>query len=281
MGFFSRKTTPPASPPTPPPTAIPDRLIKRSDLEALLEDLRSGAEFQNSLLPQEAPNVTGYDVGFVYQAARQLSGDTYDFVAMQDGKLGLAIADASGKGVTASLVSVTCRILLRVLPEPEASPAEVLGQLNRLLLPNIKRGMFVSAIYAVLDPVEHTLTVANAGHLPVVVARPFGGDPDTYPSRGSVLGVLPPDRFAESMQEEVIPLTPGDRFIFITDGVNEAMAPGDKEFGMQHLLRVLQKMGDAPSDQVLKELMAYIELHRGGGEQSDDITIVSGRRKPI
>ena len=275
MGLFSRKT-----PPTP-PTSASDQLIKRSDLEALLEDLRSGADFQQSLLPSEAPEVSGYDVGFVYQAARQLSGDLYDFVAMPNGKLGLAIADVSGKGITASLVAITCRILLRVQPDPEASPAEVLGHLNRLLLPNIKRGMFVSAIYAELDPVEHTLTVANAGHLPVVVARPFGGEPDVYPARGSVLGVLPPDQFAEAMHEDVIPLTPGDRFVFITDGVNEAMAPGEKEFGMQHLIRVLHKMGDAPSGQVLKELMAYIELHRAGGEQSDDITIVSGRRKPI
>jgi serine phosphatase RsbU (regulator of sigma subunit) len=173
---------------------------------------------------------------------------------------------------------MTCRALFRAQPEPEASPARVLSNVNRMLSGNIKRGMFVSASYAVLDTAQHTLTVGNAGHLPTVIWRPKARIATVHPSKSPVLGILPPSAYEAQAQEESLTLGPGDRFIFLTDGVNEAMAPGQKEFGMEHLRRRLQTESEHPSDEFLRHLMEQIELHRSGGEQSDDITLVTGRR---
>jgi sigma-B regulation protein RsbU (phosphoserine phosphatase) len=254
--------------------------IRRAELETLMADLAQGADYQRALLPSSPPSIPGYDVGFFYRGARYVSGDFYDFVPLPEGRWGIAIADASGKGTAAAILTMICRAMLRVQPDPAAPPAEVLAHVNRLLLPVIKKGTFVSAIYMVLDPAAHALTVANAGHLPLVVWRSRARIATIHPSKGPVLGVLPAPAFAAAQKEERLGLEPGDRFVLITDGVNEAMAPGQKEFGMEHLRRRLRAESDGPTAEFLKHLVDQIEIHRGGGEQSDDITIVTGRRLP-
>lgn len=252
--------------------------IRRSELAVALENLAAGATFQKELLPKEPPAVAGYDLGFYYGAARQLSGDFYDFIPLADQRLGIAIADASGKGIPAGIVTMTCRAMLRAVPDRNAAPSRVLADVNRLLQPGIKKGMFVTGIYAVLDPVRHTLSMANAGHLPMVVWKSRMKIATTHPSRCPALGPLPAAAYDRSVNEETIALDPGDRFVMITDGVNESMAPGQKEFGMEHLRRRLKSESDGKSADFLRSLIEQIEMHRAGGEQSDDITIVTGRR---
>ena len=252
--------------------------MRRADLETLLEDLAAGAKYQQALLPQVTPAVPGYDFATYYRPARTVSGDFFDLRPLADGRLGMVIADASGKSIPAALVAMMCHLLFRVQPEPDAPPARVLANVNRLLSGNIKRGTFVSAIYAWLDPAAHLLTVANAGHLPVVVWHSKAKVATTHRPPGPVLGVLAADAYEGAVQPEAIPLDPGDRFVLITDGVNEAMAPGQREFGMEHLRRQLKAESDAPSAQFLRGITEKIELHRGGGDASDDITIVTGRR---
>jgi sigma-B regulation protein RsbU (phosphoserine phosphatase) len=254
--------------------------VRRAELETLMADLAQGAEYQRALLPAAPPSIPGYDLGFFYRGARQLSGDFYDFLPLPKGRWGIAIADASGKGTAAAILTMICRAMLRIQPDLAAPPAEVLANVNRLLLSTIKKGTFVSAIYLVLDPAAHALTVANAGHLPLVVWRSRARIATIHPSKGPVLGVLPASAYAAAQREERIALEPGDRFVLITDGVNEAMAPGQKEFGMEHLRRRLRAESDGPTAELLRHIVEQIEIHRGGGEQSDDITIVTGRRLP-
>jgi sigma-B regulation protein RsbU (phosphoserine phosphatase) len=270
MGLFSREPkNRPAEEPSP---------LRRADLEALLEDLEAGAKYQQALLPQAPPRVPDYDFAFYFRPARTVSGDFFDIRSLSDGKLGLIIADASGKSIPAALVATMAHLLFRVQPEADAAPARVLSNVNRLLFGNIRRGTFVTAVYAWLDPRAHALTLANAGHLPVVVWHSRAKVATTHRPPGPVLGVLPPATYDGSVQEETVPLEAGDRFLFITDGVNEAMAPGQREFGMEHLRKHLKSESDAPSAMFLKGITDRIELHRGGGDQSDDITIVTGRR---
>jgi len=254
--------------------------LRRADLEALLQDLDAGAKYQQALLPQSAPQVPGYDFATYYRPARTVSGDFFDLRPLAGGKLGLVIADASGKSIPAALVAMMAHLLFRVQPEPDGPPARVLSHVNRLLLGNIRRGTFVSALYAWLDPSLHALTLANAGHLPVVVWHSRAKVATTHRPPGPVLGVLPADDYEEAVKEETVPLEPGDRFVLMTDGVNEAMAPGEREFGMEHLRKHLKSESDTPSATFLKGITDRIELHRGGGDQSDDITIVTARRLP-
>jgi sigma-B regulation protein RsbU (phosphoserine phosphatase) len=254
--------------------------LRRADLEALLQDLEAGAKYQQALLPQAPPRVPGYDFATYYRPARTVSGDFFDLRPLAGGKLGLVIADASGKSIPAALVAMMAHLLFRVQPEPDGPPARVLTNVNRLLLGNIRRGTFVSALYAWLDPALHELTLANAGHLPAVVWHSRAKVATTHRPPGSVLGVLPPDDYEAAVQEETVPLEAGDRFVLMTDGVNEAMAPGEREFGMEHLRKHLKNESDTPSAIFLKGIIERIELHRGGGDQSDDITIVTARRLP-
>ena len=278
MGLFSRESKKPPADRPGEGGAGEASPLRRADLEALLEDLDAGAKYQQSLLPQAAPRLPDYDFAFYYRPARTVSGDFFDIRSLSDDKLGLVIADASGKSIPAALVAMMAHLLFRVQPEPEASPAQVLSNVNRLLLGNIRRGTFVSAIYAWLDPRSHSLRLANAGHLPVVVWHAKAKVATTHRPPGAVLGVLAPDPYQAALQEETIPLEPGDRFLLITDGVNEAMAPGQREFGMEHLRRQLKSESDAPSSMFLKGITDRIDLHRGGGDSSDDITIITARR---
>jgi sigma-B regulation protein RsbU (phosphoserine phosphatase) len=282
MGLFSRD--PGRRLADPPQGAADERSLRRSDLEALLQDLEAGAKYQQALLPQHPPDLPGYDFAAYYRPARTVSGDFFDYLPVSPGRLGLVIADTSGKSIPACLVAMMCHLLFRVRPEPAAPPARVLSQVNGLLLGNIKRGTFVSAVYGVLDAARHELTAANAGHLPVVLWRSREKIAAPYRAHGPVLGVLAPGVFEREMEkaqsEVTIPLGPGDRFVLLTDGVNEAMAPGNKEFGMEHLRQRLKAESDRPSEEFLRHIVEQIEVHRGGGEQSDDITLVTARRLP-
>jgi sigma-B regulation protein RsbU (phosphoserine phosphatase) len=275
MGLFSREPEKRVADPE-----SPDLPLRKADLQALLEDMEAGAKYQQALLPQKAVPLPGYDLAWLSRPARILSGDFCDLFHFEPYRLGLVVADASGKSIPASLLAVMCHLLFRTRPEPAAPPARVLRHVNRQLLGNIKRGTFISAAYGVLDAERHRLTIANAGHLPVVMWHAREKVATPHRPRGSVLGVLPPAAYEHEIVEETIALAPGDRFVFLTDGVNEAMAPGQREFGMEHLRRRLKADSDGPSDEFLRSIMEEIEIHRGGGDQSDDITVVTGRRLP-
>ena len=252
--------------------------IRQTDVEVLLQDLEAGAKYQQSLMPAQMPKVAGYDLAALIRPARQVSGDFYDAFPAGPNRLGIVVADASGKGIPACLLAVMCQLLFKIRPEPDAGPARTLANVNHMLLGNVKRGTFVSGIYAILDTSTHTLTMANAGHLPAVVWHSRAKVATTHRSNGPILGVLGAAAFEREVKEETVRLDPGDRFVLFTDGMNEAMAPGQKEFGMEHLRKRLVAQSDGPSADFLRDLTSQLDLHAGGGEQSDDITIVTGRR---
>jgi sigma-B regulation protein RsbU (phosphoserine phosphatase) len=275
MGLFSRKTEGD-------PAAHGERPLSHPSgkplLPVILQDLEAGAEYQRSLMPQQPPQLAGYDFAYFFKPARSMSGDFFDFLPVDPTRMGIVVADASGKGVPASLLAVMCQLCFRARPDPAATPAAALSAVNAMLHGNVKRGTFLTGIYAVLDAARHSLSMANAGHLPAVVWHSRQKIATAHRSNGPVLGVLGPAQFESSVNEEHVALSPGDRFVLFTDGMNEAMAPGQKEFGMEHLRKRLMAQSDGPSVDFLRDLTSQLELHAGGGEQSDDITIVTGRR---
>jgi sigma-B regulation protein RsbU (phosphoserine phosphatase) len=148
---------------------------------------------------------------------------------------------------------------------------------NRVLLRDLEKGRFVSAFFALLDPKQRTLTMANAGHTPLLVCREVGNTIVTLQPRGLILGVASDAKFSDTIVEETVPLYPGDRFLLFTDGVSELMNPVNEEFGMERLEKWMKSNSHLWSEDAVHSLTEALELHRAGQIQSDDITILTGR----
>src|SRR4051812_28414424 len=204
------------------------------NLYTLQQDLEIARKIQGKLLPPK-PALPGYDFEIYYQPAGEVGGDFYDFLPMDGGKMGLLVADASGKGLAGALLMVEARAMIRAMAAVTSSPREILTAVNKVLLRDLEKGRFVTAFFALLDPKTHTMTVANAGHTPMLLCRELGKLIVSIAPKGLILGVVPDAKFGEGLLEETVPLYPGDRFLLYTDGVSELMNPVSEEFGMERL----------------------------------------------
>jgi sigma-B regulation protein RsbU (phosphoserine phosphatase) len=249
------------------------------NLYALQQDLEIARRIQEKLLPPK-PELAGFDFDLFYQPAGEVGGDFYDFLPMADGRLGILVADASGKGLAGALLMVEARAILRTMTEVASSPREILVASNRVLQRDFEKGRFVSVFFAVLDPKKRTLTMASAGHTPLLICRERGREVVQVQPKGLILGAMPDARFRSAIDEEMVLLSPGDRFLLYTDGVSELMNPIAEEFGMSRLTTWLGVNAHLYSDDALRSLVDALELHRAGQVQSDDITIVTGRLDP-
>jgi phosphoserine phosphatase RsbU/P len=246
------------------------------NLYTLQQDLVTAGKIQSRLLPP-APEMDGFDFEIYYQPAGEVGGDFYDFLPMAGGKMGLVVADASGKGLAGALLMVEARAMIRAMASMTSSPREILIAVNRVLLRDLEKGRFVSAFFALLDPKHRTLTMANAGHTPLLVCRQVGNTIVTLQPRGLILGVAPDAKFSDTLLEETLSLYPGDRFLLFTDGVSELMNPVSEEFGMERLEKWMKANAHLWSEDAVRSLTDALELHRAGQVQSDDITILTGR----
>ena len=249
------------------------------NLYALQQDLEIARKIQARLLPP-APKIPQYDLDVFYQPAGEVGGDFYDFLPMSEGRIGILAADASGKGLAGALLMVEARAMIRMMASMSNSPGEILASVNRILLRDLEKGRFVSAFLAVLDPKERTLTLANAGHCPLLLCRENTKSVVEIGPKGLILGVVPDAKFTSTLFEERVELSPGDRFLLYTDGVSELMNPISEEFGMDRLSTWLRVNSHLYSDDAVKSLVDTLEVHRAGQQQSDDITIVTGRLDP-
>jgi sigma-B regulation protein RsbU (phosphoserine phosphatase) len=169
------------------------------------------------------------------------------------------------------------RSLLRLASHRETSPAETLKKVNRILAKDIRRGMFVTAIYAVLDVQRKWLTVASAGHNPMVFYEAKTATARPVNPSGIALGFDKGRTFDENIREEHIELKPGDRCVFYTDGVVEAMSEKQEEFGMERFTALVKDQAGRSSKDFTNGIVEELEGHRGRSEQSDDITITTLR----
>jgi sigma-B regulation protein RsbU (phosphoserine phosphatase) len=249
------------------------------NLYTLQQDLEIARKIQSRLLPPK-PDLRGYDFEVYYQPAGEVGGDFYDFLPMEGGRMGLLVADASGKGLAGALLMVEARAMIRAMASVTSSPREILAGVNRVLLRDLEKGRFVTAFFALLDPAKRTLTMANAGHTPLLLCREVGKTIIPYAPRGLVLGVVPDAKFTDTLLEETIPLYPGDRFLIFSDGVSELMNPVSEEFGMERLETWMRVNAHMWSEDAIRTLTDALEHHRAGQMQSDDITILTGRLEP-
>jgi predicted ester cyclase len=241
--------------------------------ERLEQDLRVAKSIQQASLPKEVPELEGWQVAPYYRSAKEVGGDFYDFHLLSEGKLGLAVGDATGKGVPAALVmSTTCGMLQAVSQALDSpSPGEVLERVNESLFARIPPNMFVTCFYAILNPMSGHLSYANAGHdLPYLHRN---GDAEELRARGMPLGLMP----GMGYKEKEVVLDAGDSAFFYSDGLVEAHDPGGQMFGFPRLRTLIAEHAEDGSlgDFLMEELYSFVGE---GWEQEDDITLLTLKR---
>jgi serine phosphatase RsbU (regulator of sigma subunit)/predicted ester cyclase len=241
--------------------------------ERIEQELLVARRIQQASLPKEVPTLEGWQITPFYRPAREVGGDFYDFHLLSEGKLGLAVGDATGKGVPAALVmSTTCGMLRAVSQALDSSsPGEMLERVNEALVPSIPTNMFVTCFYAILDPHSARLRYANAGHdLPYLHRRDAA---EELKARGMPLGLMP----GMSYEENEIVLDAGEAALFYSDGLVEAHHSNGEMFGFPRLRRLVAKHAEKESleEALMEELYSFVGE---GWEQEDDITLLTLKR---
>ena len=248
---------------------------ERVERERVEQELRVARTIQQASLPEKVPELEGWHITPFYQPAREVGGDFYDFHLLPDGKLGLVVGDATGKGVPAALVmSTTCGMLQAVARAlGSSSPGEVLAQVNETLLARIPANMFVTCFYGVLDPHSGTLSYANAGHDPPYMRR-GNEDADELRARGMPLGLMAGMEY----EEQRTSLREGENVLFYSDGLVEAHDPEGEMFGFPRLRELIAHHTDeegALGEFLMEELYSFVGE---AWEQEDDITLLTLKR---
>ncbi len=247
---------------------------ERIERERIEQELLVARRIQQASLPKEVPTLEGWHIAPYYQPAREVGGDFYDFHLLSEGRLGVVVGDATGKGVPAALVmSTTCGMLQAVSQALDSSsPGEVLKRVNETLLARIPANTFVTCFYAILDPKSATLRYANAGH-DVPYLRRGGGDAEELRARGMPLGLMP----GMGYEEKEITLQAGEAALFYSDGLVEAHDPKGEMFGFPRLRALIAEHGKerALEEALLEELYSFVGE---SWEQEDDITLLTLRR---
>ncbi len=249
--------------------------IKEIARKALERELSIATEIQATLLPVAVPQTPHLDIGALYKPAKEVGGDYYDFIPVDDEHIGFIVADVSGKGIPGSMVMTMLRSLIRYEASGNPSPALTLCRTNRILTRDIKRGMFVTAFYIIAEHATGKIKLSCAGHNPILYWHARSKKVREIKSKGLALGVAAGERFDSGLQEVVINMEPGDRIVMYTDGITEAMNPNGIEFGEVRLAKLLSEYRNLPADHFGKRVLEALDIFTGGGEAQDDITLVN------
>src|SRR5215216_634476 len=246
---------------------------ERIERERVEQELRVARRIQQGSLPKEVPTLEGWQIAPYYQPAREVGGDFYEFLELDDGRVGFVVGDATGKGVPAALMMATTCGMLRLAAQSYSSPGEMLQRVNEALVADIPPSTFVTCFYAILDPQSGRLSYANAGHnLPC--CRHDEHAVIELKARGMPLGLMP----QMSYEEEETVLVPGERVLFYTDGLIEAHNPKGEMFGAPRLRGLLSESPEGGRD-LSATLMEELGRFTGEGwEQEDDITLLTLER---
>ncbi|MFQ5772432.1 MAG: PP2C family protein-serine/threonine phosphatase, partial [bacterium] len=245
-----------------------------TERQRLQGELAVAREVQMSFLPRKNPQISGLEITSKCLPANEIGGDYFDFLELGKNKLGIIVGDVSGKSTQAAFYMTLTKGFLKALVKSIQSPVEMLIQMNNLFFDNVKRGHFISMIYGVFDVEAKTLTLARAGHNPLMVKHAQSGTIKFFDQPGIALGLEKGEIFAQNIKEEVIPFNKDDLFVFYTDGFTEAMNKDKEEFGEQ---RLLASMADNSSDsarQHLERVFTEVKKFMGKALQQDDMTMV-------
>jgi len=262
--------------------SIEDLLREAAEKKRLEEELRIAREIQMSLLPQGPLAMPGLSVSALCVPAREVGGDYYDFLPLDEHRLGVLIADVSGKGTSAALYMAELKGLMLSLSRIHTSPRELMMTANRIIASNLDARSFITMTYAVLDLSARTMTYARAGHTPLMRVPSANGQPggrretQVLVPDGLVLGLKLDDgeMFDRLLIEQTIPLEAGDLYVLFTDGISEAMNADDDCFGEARLARLLEEHADLPADELRERILRDVEAFADGAPQHDDMTMI-------
>ena len=251
-----------------------------NEKKRLDHDLEIARDIQRILLPAEAPAINGFEISGINVPARQVSGDYFDYIHVDDERLGVAIADVSGKGVPASLIMAICRSVLRSEAARNPSPANVLQKVNRQLYPDIKEDMFISMAYLILDHGNNGngVTLARAGHdAPLLYKRQSQSVTPIKPP-GMVVGIDSGNVFDRITGDFAVPLERDDCLVLYTDGVTEALDAEGNEFGLERTIQSVRASATDGAQAIVKQVINDVRNFTGSHPQNDDITLIAIRK---
>jgi sigma-B regulation protein RsbU (phosphoserine phosphatase) len=250
-----------------------DTLVR--EIERKNTELAIAAEIQQSFLPDKIMPVPGFDIAAKSVMAKEVGGDFFDVIPFEvtrirKGRVGLMIADVSGKGIPAALFMALSRIVIRVNAIWHAEPAEAIRDANNIIAADSKAGMFVTAFYGVIDEESRVLSYVNAGHNPPIVVHAGDRRLEELTATGIALGAVEDAKYTSKS----VRIGPGDAVILYTDGVTEAVNAKGDMFGEEELRRIATENAGRPSSEILSSILSAIAAFAQGQPQADDITLM-------
>ena len=243
--------------------------------EILHKEMQLAEEIQRALIPSQLPTMQGFDIGTIYKAARMVGGDLFDFVAIDDHTFAVAVADVSGKGVPGSLVMAMVRTAMRLEARETRSAREILIKLNSFVAEDIKQGMFVTILLAIIDTRTGKIDFASAGHNPVIHFVSRTKDALFLNAPGMPVGIRGGRvEFADAMKSAEITLEENDFLVIYTDGVTEGRGSHINAYGTGRIVEILKENGDRSAAELAQVIEADIIRFIGKTDQHDDITMV-------
>ena len=249
-----------------------------NEKKRLDHDLKIARDIQRVLLPSKAPVINGFEISGMNIPANQVSGDYFDYIKVDDERLGVAIADVSGKGVPASLIMAICRSVLRSTAPGSPSPSDVLQKVNRQLYPDIKEDMFISMAYAILDYARNTVILARAGHDAPLLYKHSARTVTPIKPPGMAVGIDSGDVFDRITRDFSVELERDDCLIFYTDGITEALDVQGDEFGPERMMQSVKASAEDGAPAIVNRLTTDVRDFIGSQPQHDDITLIAIRK---
>lgn len=256
--------------------AVEDARLYQEALERqrLEEELRVARDIQATLLPERPPAIPGWDIAADWQPAHEVAGDFYDFVYLENARLGCLIGDVSDKGIPAALFMAMSRSIMRTTIQGPRPPAAALERANELILRDTRADMFVTVFFLILDPITGQLTYVNAGHNPPLVYRRRTGLVQPLQTGGIALGAVPNIQLAECADQ----MEPGDVVLLYTDGVVEAIDAREQPFGEERLGELLASNASLAAGEVIDRIRTAVLDFADGQAQADDMALVVIKR---
>ncbi|MDW7679614.1 MAG: SpoIIE family protein phosphatase, partial [bacterium] len=253
---------------------VPEYQKRQQERERILRELEIARNVQASFLPRKKPSIGGIDVASLCIPATEVGGDYFDFIELDDGKLGVVIGDVSGKGISAAFHMTLTKGFLKSQAKTSLSPREVLIHLNELFYENVERGTFISMIYGIFDVNNNKFTFARAGHNPLLLKKCEQNDVEILCPKGLALGLEKGSLFNQLIEEYSVNIHSKDIFMFYTDGFSEAMNNKNEEFGEDRLQILFNNTISLSAESIITEIKSQIFSFVEKAPQHDDMTMI-------
>jgi sigma-B regulation protein RsbU (phosphoserine phosphatase) len=256
------------------PKYVPRYVEEITQKQRMERELEIARTIQSTFLPRHFPQIEGIEIAADCHSALEVGGDYYDIIDLGNGRLGVAIADVSGKGVHAAFYMTLLKGFLQSLCHQIESPAELLCHINKLFYDNAERGTFISMIYGILDTNKRTFTFARAGHNPLLLKSSANNQAESLKPDGLALGMTSDGLYSEYIKNVTINLSSGNLLMLYTDGYTEAMNNSNHLYGEKRLIESLEKLSVESPKSILYGITEEVNKFVNGAKQHDDMTMI-------